>query len=153
MQEILQESLAQVLSCEFCEISKNTFFTEYLGATVSVYISYIIHLFTLGTAFFQQHWYYFCKIANFFIQLLYFCTCNFNLLSANLTKSSNTLKQFVGCCWRIVWVFDNSVGLALKGLINLISSASKQMQTYLLTRNNCFVNILKESFQVLRMFR
>ena len=55
MQEILQESLAQVLSCEFCEISKNTFFTEYLGATVSVYISYIIHLFTLGTAFFQQH--------------------------------------------------------------------------------------------------
>ena len=29
------ETLAQVFSCEFCEISKNTFFTEYLCATAS----------------------------------------------------------------------------------------------------------------------
>ena len=27
---IKKETLAQVISCEFCEISKNTFFTEYL---------------------------------------------------------------------------------------------------------------------------
>ena len=27
------ETLAQVFSCEFCEISKNTFFTEYVWAT------------------------------------------------------------------------------------------------------------------------
>ena len=27
---IKKETLAQVLSCEFCEISKNNFFTEYL---------------------------------------------------------------------------------------------------------------------------
>ena len=26
------------------------------------------------------------------------------LLNANSTKWSNLLKQFVGCCWRIVWV-------------------------------------------------
>ena len=30
-----KESLAQVFSCEFCEISKNTFFTEHLQATAS----------------------------------------------------------------------------------------------------------------------
>ena len=31
-----KETLAQVFCCEFCEISKNIFFTEYLWATVSV---------------------------------------------------------------------------------------------------------------------
>ena len=29
------KDLAQVLSCEFCEIPKNTFFTEYLQTTAS----------------------------------------------------------------------------------------------------------------------
>ena len=33
-----QETLAQVFSCEFCEISKNTFFTVHLRATASVII-------------------------------------------------------------------------------------------------------------------
>ena len=28
--------LAQVVSCEFCQISKNTFFTEHLWATASI---------------------------------------------------------------------------------------------------------------------
>ena len=32
---IKKEALAQVHSCEFCEISKNTFFTECLWETVS----------------------------------------------------------------------------------------------------------------------
>ena len=32
---IKKETLAQVFSCEFCEISKNTFFTEHLRATAS----------------------------------------------------------------------------------------------------------------------
>ena len=31
---LLKKSLAQVFSCEFCEISKNTFFTEHLRTTV-----------------------------------------------------------------------------------------------------------------------
>ena len=30
-----KETLAQVFSCEFCEISKCTFFTEHLSATAS----------------------------------------------------------------------------------------------------------------------
>ena len=33
---IQKETLAQVFSCEFCEISKNTFSTEHLWATASV---------------------------------------------------------------------------------------------------------------------
>ena len=32
---IKKESLTQVFSCEFCEISKNTFFTEHFRATAS----------------------------------------------------------------------------------------------------------------------
>ena len=32
---IKKETLAQVLSCEFCEISKNTFFTEQLWTAAS----------------------------------------------------------------------------------------------------------------------
>ena len=32
---IKKETLAQVFSCEFCEISKNTFFIEHLWATAS----------------------------------------------------------------------------------------------------------------------
>ena len=33
--EISKKTLAQVFSCEFCEISKNTFFTEHLRTTAS----------------------------------------------------------------------------------------------------------------------
>ena len=33
---IKKDTLAQMLSCEFCEISKNTFFTEQLWTTASV---------------------------------------------------------------------------------------------------------------------
>ena len=33
---IKKETLAQVFSCEFCEVSKNTFFTEQLWTTASV---------------------------------------------------------------------------------------------------------------------
>ena len=32
---VMKEALAQVFSCEFCEISKNTFFTEHLWETAS----------------------------------------------------------------------------------------------------------------------
>ena len=33
---IKKETLAQVFSCEFCEISKNTFFTEHLQIITSL---------------------------------------------------------------------------------------------------------------------
>ena len=34
---IKKETLAQVFSCEFCEISKNTFLTEHLCTTASTW--------------------------------------------------------------------------------------------------------------------
>ena len=37
-----KETLAEVLSCEFCEISKNTFFTEHLWATASIELPTIL---------------------------------------------------------------------------------------------------------------
>ena len=45
-----------------------------------------------------------------------------DLLSANFTKWSNTLKQFVGkLSTNSLSVFDHFVGLALKGLKNIFS--------------------------------
>ena len=38
---IKMETLTQVFSCEFCEISKNTFFTEHVWATASKKIQFI----------------------------------------------------------------------------------------------------------------
>ena len=37
---IKKETLAQVFSCQFCDISKNTFFTEHLWATASRYVEW-----------------------------------------------------------------------------------------------------------------
>ena len=34
--KVEKETLAQMFSCELCEISRNTFFTEHLRMTVSV---------------------------------------------------------------------------------------------------------------------
>ena len=34
-----KETLAQVFSCEFCEISKNSFFTEHIWTTASVTVT------------------------------------------------------------------------------------------------------------------
>ena len=47
---------------------------------------------------------------------------SFNPLSANFTKWSNRLKQFVGFC---LSVFGHFVGLALKGLRHLKFLTSK----------------------------
>ena len=38
-----KETLAQVFSCEFCEIFKNTFFTEHIWTTASVYTILLLY--------------------------------------------------------------------------------------------------------------
>ena len=43
-----KETLAQVFSCEFCEISKNIFFTEHLWETASLRIFLTITTFSDG---------------------------------------------------------------------------------------------------------
>ena len=46
---LLKKTLAQVVSCEFCKISKNTFFTENFRATASE--------FTLASSqYIRKHW-------------------------------------------------------------------------------------------------
>ena len=53
---------------------------------------------------------------------LSFLTDEVNPLIANSTKWSNTPKQFIGCCWRIVWVCWTILwGWHLKGLIFVTS--------------------------------
>ena len=37
---VKKETLAQVFSCEFCEISKNTYFTEHLRTTASTFLTF-----------------------------------------------------------------------------------------------------------------
>ena len=48
---IRKETLAQVFSCEFREISKNTFFTEYFRTTAFTNV----FLRTVETLFFERH--------------------------------------------------------------------------------------------------
>ena len=43
---IKKETLAQVLSCEFCKISKNTFFTEHVWVTASLNLKGDFNTFT-----------------------------------------------------------------------------------------------------------
>ena len=43
---IKKETLTQVFSCEFCEISKNTFFTEHLRTTASIVWILMLYLLT-----------------------------------------------------------------------------------------------------------
>ena len=48
-----KETLAQVFSCEFCEISTNTFFTKNLWATASIFLKLDICLTQLGARFYK----------------------------------------------------------------------------------------------------
>ena len=43
-----------MLSCEFCEISKNTFFTEHVWATASINITTLVKLILFSSACFVQ---------------------------------------------------------------------------------------------------
>ena len=52
LQLYLKKSLAQLFSCEFCKISKNTFFTEHLRTTASASLDYVSR---------NSLFYYFCQ--------------------------------------------------------------------------------------------
>ena len=55
---IKKETLTQVLSCEFCEIFKNTFFYRTSLVAVSVYIKFLRHCKSLHFYMFQVHYKY-----------------------------------------------------------------------------------------------
>ena len=49
---IKKETLAQAFSCEFCEISKNTFFIEHLWTTASqLYLQFYVQIFSSFSEF------------------------------------------------------------------------------------------------------
>ena len=82
-----KDTPTQLFSYEYCEIFKNIYFEEHLQMAAST-------------------------VSDMTEALLVF-----NLLSANITKWSNTLKQFVGKLpTNCLSVFDHFVGLAVKGL-------------------------------------
>ena len=56
---IKKESMAQVFSCEFCEISTNTFFTEHLWAIASEKLLSNVLLFSCWTDNNVYSWFYF----------------------------------------------------------------------------------------------
>ena len=41
---VKKEIMAERFSCEFCQISKNTFFTEHLWTTASIYMGWHCNL-------------------------------------------------------------------------------------------------------------
>ena len=58
-----KKNLAQVISCEFCEISKNTFFTEHLWKTGSVFNAKNFCL----KKYIQLFWYHYCWLWTCFV--------------------------------------------------------------------------------------
>ena len=67
-------------------------------------------------------------------------------LCANPAKWSNTFKQFVGCCRRIIWVFDHFVGLAFKELI------IKTSEWHQWLRSNVFIFIFEHISHMVLVF-
>ena len=55
---IKKESLAQVFSCEFCEASKNIFFTKHHRTTASVNLLHVTGLFPYPTNISENLWLY-----------------------------------------------------------------------------------------------
>ena len=76
---IKKETLAQVFSCEFCEISKSIFFTEHLWAIVSVATRFIT-LDHISIAFWQTF-------------RLFSTLINNSTLLKTLTQKTNPYKQ------------------------------------------------------------
>ena len=75
----------------------------------------------------------------------------FNPLVANLTKCSNTLKQFVGSCRRIIWVCLTILwGCRLRGLDDKITKAL--MEDYDRKINRSF-RVDRNNYQRFRYFQ
>ena len=98
----------QVLSCEFCKIFKNTFFTDHLRWLLLIRIKKKKFCFVFPC--------FIIKVLEQTKRGVYFmnpqqenCVLNATFLSpkplsANPTKLLNTLNHFVSCCRQTVWV-------------------------------------------------
>ena len=82
---IKKEALAQVFSCEFCEISKNIFFTEHLLATAC-----LCHLILL-VRFFQDLKYAYVVHILVFLDLIRF-VCFYDLMNRGLFRTLSSIQ-------------------------------------------------------------
>ena len=83
--------LAQIFACEFCEIFKNTFFTEHLRTTASIirFISRVLHLLTHSLfQFFQP-----IVVLTSFIKNVFFRNLRFGRFKVQLPS----LRQILDC--------------------------------------------------------
>ena len=87
---VLKKTLAQVFSCEFCEISKNIFFTEHLLGTAS-----LCHLIPL-VRFFQGLKYAYVVHISVFLDLIWFA-CFYDLMNRGLFRTLSNIQ--VGAFW------------------------------------------------------
>ena len=75
-----------------------------------------------------------------------------NPLSAKLTKWSNTLKQFVGCCWPTVWVCLTILwGWRLKGYFRRILDNKSRCTTNLYFSNFPFFFFPSSKISILEL--
>ena len=88
---IKKEILAQVFSCEFCEISKNTFFKEHLWTTASVWCSNYPNS-------------YFWKALEFYLRVLSLWVS----LSEDTSNYQKTYKTFVKKTLLCLWILVSS---------------------------------------------
>ena len=103
-------------SCEYCEIFKNTYWEE-------ICEQLLLSLGPNDGTLCRNSQY----LAIYFVSLEVLISHGFfNPLSANPTKLSNTLEQFVGNLpTNCLSVFDHFVGLALKGLNYFVTFSGK----------------------------
>ena len=95
------ETLAQVLCCEFCKISKNTFFIEHVWASASLSSCFWVNIEENGDSVFMKTG--FSDICNNFFNNYHFQVINF-VVSNQLYHASYTYKFFVKkCFWSSVW--------------------------------------------------
>ena len=62
--------LTQVFFCEFCEITKNTFFIEHLWVTASAF-SKVFYIFNISISIFSRDTFYLLFINSYFVKICY----------------------------------------------------------------------------------
>ena len=134
-----KETPRQVLSCEICEIFKNTHFEEHLQTTMQVLIHSLNLQKEILFLIYVGNWFHICgpRAATLLLPILV-VVLRTDPLSANPSKWSNILKQFVSSS-----VFDHFLWLALTRLTIISNGFSFK---------KCFVNFLLKELQTISTY-
>ena len=130
---IKRETLAQVLSCEFCEISENTFFTEHLLATASLLITYITNTQSYFIVFFFKRLHSCNKILE-----LCFCILCLNIIYTFIYIKTKNFRMKEKCrCIFVKIQVKNTGNLLGKILILIVSYLAVRVIENVVTVNLC----------------